>query len=78
MLYIIARALYSFDWFPNYLSLFDLEIANEIRQGHTRFIITFNTIILVRHAIKLSKVLSFLDYILSLAKAREKIKSKKA
>ena len=48
--------------------------------------ITYNTIILARRAIKfldlnflyISKVLAFLDYILSLAKAWDKIKSKKA
>ena len=48
--------------------------------------ITYNTIILARRAIKfldlnflyISKVLAFLDYILSLAKAQDKIKSKKA
>ena len=63
-------------------SLFDLEPAIEIRQVHKRFIklvITYNTI-LARHAIKfldlnvlyISKVLAFLDYILSLAKAQDK------
>ena len=48
--------------------------------------ITYNTFILARRAIKfldlnflyISKVLAFLDYILSLAKARDKIKPKKA
>ena len=48
--------------------------------------ITHNTVILPRRAIKsfalnflyISKVLAFLDYIVSLAKARGKIKSKKA
>ena len=48
--------------------------------------ITYNTIILARRAIKfldlnflyISKVLVCLDYILSLPKARDKIKSKKA
>ena len=47
--------------------------------------ITYNTIILARRAIKFlvlnslysSKVLAFLDYIMSLAKARDKLKSKK-
>ena len=47
--------------------------------------ITYNTIILARRAIKFlvlnslysSKVLAFLDYIMSLAKARNKLKSKK-
>ena len=64
-------------------ALFDLEPAIEIRQVHKRFIklvITYNTIILPRHAIQfldlnvlyISKVLAFLDYILSLAKARDK------
>ena len=45
----------------------------------------YNTIILARRAIKFlvlnslytSKVLAFLDYIMSLAKARDKLKSKK-
>ena len=67
-------------------SLFDLEIAMEIRQVPKRFIKLPNTIILARRAIKfldlnflyISKVLVFLDYILSLPKARDKIKSKKA
>ena len=68
-------------------SLFDLETAIEIRQVHKHFKKnTYNTIILARRAIKflglnflyISKVLAFLDYILFLAKARDKIKSKKA
>ena len=48
--------------------------------------ITYNTIILARHAIKfldinflnISKILTFQDYMLSLTEARDKIKPKKA
>ena len=66
-------------------SLFDLKIAIEIStQAFHK--ITFNSIILARRPIKfldrnvlyVSKVLAFSDYILSMAKVWEKIKSKKA
>ena len=68
-------------------NLIDLNIATKIRQVHKRFInlpitLLFGT---TRRAIKfldsnclyISKVLVFLDYILFLAKAQDKIKSKK-
>ena len=68
-------------------SLFDLEIAIEIKTSTETFHkITYNTIVLARRAIKfldlnflyILKVLAFVDYILTLAKARDKMKSKEA
>ena len=69
------------------LSLFDLEIAIEIRQAYKRFRkLPYNTIILAHCAIKfldlnflcVSEVFTYLDYIFSPALAWDKIKSKKA
>ena len=68
-------------------SLFDLEIAIEIKTSTETFHkITYNTIVLARRAVKfldlnflyILKVLAFIDYILNLAKARDKMKSKEA
>ena len=66
--------------------LFDLETAIKLRQLHKRFIklITYTITLLFwqdvfldLNLLYISKVLAFLDYILSLAKAWDKIKSKK-
>ena len=54
--------------------LFDLETAIEIRRAQKRFIELSKTL----NFLCISKVLAFLNYILSLAKARDKIKFKKA
>ena len=67
-------------------SLFDLETAIEKRQVHKRFIKLHVQFFLPPRAINfldlnflyIWKVLAFLDYSLSLAQARDKIKSKKA
>ena len=53
-------------------SLFDLEPAIEIRQVHKRFITLLITLFFWHDVIKL------LDYIFSLANARDKNKSEKA